>query len=144
MSKLRADITYSHRLHNNSMSVDRTITLNIDNANETNQNSGNLNGLENSRDNDPVVNLEADPEQVEEGSDDENTESQLENAFGEYLQGWADMLEEEENAEIPDNEKSDTPLDDITHPANDADAKWGLLTLFDYSININLPFELNI
>ncbi|PKC58978.1 hypothetical protein RhiirA1_470137 [Rhizophagus irregularis] len=148
MSKLRADITYSHRLYNSPISVEYTTTLDVNNTNETNQNPGNLNDSENNKDNDPVINLEADPEQLEEGSDDENTESQLENDFGEYLQGWTDMLREKENADILDeeentefnNEKSNIPLDDITHPANDDNAKWKLLTLFNYNMDINLPF----
>ena len=149
MSKLRADITYSHRLHNSPISVEYTTTLDVNNTNETNQNPGNLNDSENNKDNDdPVINLEADSEQLEESSDNENTESQLENDFGEYLQGWANMLREEENADILDeeentefnNEKSNIPLDDITHPANDDNAKWKLLTLFNYNTNINLPF----
>ncbi|PKK60735.1 hypothetical protein RhiirC2_818033 [Rhizophagus irregularis] len=148
MSKLRAYITYSHRLHNSPISVEYTTTLDVNNTNETNQNPGNLNDSENNKDNDPVINLEADPEQLEEGSDDKNTESQLENDFGEYPQGWTDMLREEENADILDeeentefnNEKSNIPLDDITHPANDDNAKWKLLTLFNYNMDINLPF----
>ena len=140
MSKLRADITYNHRICNSPIFVD--------NANETNQNTGNLNGPEYTKDNDPEINLEADLEQIEEGSDDEDTGSQLENDFGEYLHGWAEMLEEEENAEILDEEennesnveKSNTPLDNITHPANDNNVKWNLLTLFDYNVNVDLPF----
>ena len=139
MSKLRADITYNYRLHNSPIFDD--------DENETNQNTGNLNSPENTKDDDPDVNLEASPEQIEEGLDDEDTESQLENGFGEYLHGWAEMLEEEENAETLNEEenieyveKSNTPLDNITHPANDDNAKWNLLTLFNYNVNVGLPF----
>ncbi|RGB39100.1 hypothetical protein C1646_754970, partial [Rhizophagus diaphanus] len=98
--------------------------------------------------NDPVINLEANSKQLEEDSDDENTESQLENDFGEYLQSWTDMLREEENADILDekkntefnNKKSNILLDDIAHPANDDNAKWKLLILFNYNMDINLLF----
>lgn len=117
--------------------------MDIDNANETdtNQNPGNLNGLEG---NDPAANLETNPKpmEVDDDSDDEAFEPQLENNFGEYLQGWAEMLKEEENAEIDEevDEESNTSLDDITHPANNTSAKWELITLFNNSIDVSLPF----
>ena len=74
-----------------------------------------------------------------EDSDDETVEPQLQNDFGEYLQDWAEILEEEKNAEL-DEEKSDMSLNDVAHPANDINAKWDLVTLFKKNININLPF----
>src|SRR3954463_16678770 len=94
MSKLRADTTYSHRLHNNPISIEPT--LDIDDTNKTDVNQ-NPNSLENSKDNDPVGILEDSSELIGEDSDEETTELPLENDFGEYLQGWAEMLEEEEN-----------------------------------------------
>ncbi|PKC57070.1 hypothetical protein RhiirA1_473067 [Rhizophagus irregularis] len=49
MSKLRAEITYGHRLHNNPPSIEPT--LDINNANETdiNQHFNNINGLHRSK-----------------------------------------------------------------------------------------------
>ena len=138
MSKLRADITYGHRLHNNSISVEPTLDINNTNETDTNQNPNNSNGSENARNDDQTASLEDDVELIED-SDDESAEPQLENEFGQYLQGWAEMLEEEKNAEL-EEEKSDMPLDDVTHPANDANAKWDLVTLFYNDVNINLPF----
>ncbi|CAB4374853.1 unnamed protein product [Rhizophagus irregularis] len=143
MSKLRADIIYGHHLHNNPILIEPT--LNIDDANETdtNQNPGNLNGLENNRGNDPAVNLETNPKpiEVDYDSDDEAFEPQLENNFSEYLQGLTEMLKEEENAEIDEvDEESNTSLDDITHPANDTSAKWELITLFNNNIDVSLLF----
>ena len=52
------------------------------------------------------------------------------------------MLREEENAEIDEEvgDEESTLLDDITHPANDTNAKWKLITLFNNIIDISLPF----
>ncbi|PKK56855.1 hypothetical protein RhiirC2_799164 [Rhizophagus irregularis] len=139
MSKLRADITYGHRLHNNPILIEPTLDIDDANETDTNQNPGNLNGLENNRGNDPAVNLETNPKpiEVDYDSDDEAFEPQLENDFGEYLQGWMEMLKEEENAEIDEvDEESNTSLDDITHPANDTSAKWELITLFNNNIDV--------
>ena len=53
------------------------------------------------------------------------------------------MLEREKTSEFEFDEKidesSDT-LNDITHPANDSNAKWELLTLFKVNVSIGLPF----
>ncbi|GBC09996.1 hypothetical protein RclHR1_09270001 [Rhizophagus clarus] len=67
MSKLRADITYNHHLYNSPIFVD--------DANETNKNTGNLNGLKNTKDDDSDVNLEAGLEQIEESLDNEDNKS---------------------------------------------------------------------
>ncbi|GES85706.1 ribonuclease H-like domain-containing protein [Rhizophagus clarus] len=103
MSKLRADITYGHRLHNNPIFIEPILDINNTNETDTNQNPNNSNGSENAR----------------------NDNQTAKNEFGQYLQGWAEMLEEKKNAEL-DEEKSDMPLDDVTHPANDTNAKWDL------------------
>ena len=130
MSKLRAEITYNHRRYNTPLSTEPTI--NIDDAN---QGSGNLDNI-----NDPVDNLVL----TEEESDEEVDEPQLENEFGEYLQDWIEMLEEEKNAEFDEDsdqngEDSNTvDVQDVSHPAIDANAKWALETLF--KDNINSPF----
>ena len=136
MSKLRADITYNHHLYNNTIS-EPTLDIDVNNT-EINQNPENL---ENPGDNDPAANLEPNSEPIEDDSDEEITEPQLGNSFGEYLQGWAEMLEEEENAEFDDSdEENNTSLNDITHPANNTNAKWELLTLFKSNVDIGLPF----
>jgi hypothetical protein len=134
MSKLRADITYGHRLHNNLILIEPTLDIDDTNEMDINQNPGNLNGLENNKGDDPAANLETNPKPIEvnDDSDDEAFEPQLENDFGEYLQGWAEMLKEEENTEIDEeaDEESNTLLDDITHPANDTNAKMGVDNAF--------------
>ncbi|GES82415.1 hypothetical protein RCL_jg5020.t1 [Rhizophagus clarus] len=70
MSKLRADVTYSHHLHNNSLITE----LAIDNNNYVNQDPGILNGINN-----PADNLVPIEENNSEGSDDEADEPQLGN-----------------------------------------------------------------
>jgi hypothetical protein len=154
MSKLRADITYSHRIHDNQMSVepnhnndddDNTNKVhddgnddeNDDDGADTNQDSNNrLNNLEGGEGSNPAVNLEADSEPLDDDEDDENTE--FESKFGEYLQGWAEMLNEEDNND--DDDDFDISLNDITHPAIDSNAKWELEFLFNKNINVDLPF----
>ncbi|UZO25805.1 uncharacterized protein OCT59_018064 [Rhizophagus irregularis] len=139
MSKLRADITYSHRLHNNLTSIEPTLDIDDTNKTDVNQNPS---SLENSKDNDPVGILEDSSEPIGEDSDEETTKLPLENDFGEYLQGWAEMLEEEENVGFDEesSEENDISLDDVTHPANDTNAKWPLAILFNNDISIGLPF----
>ena len=65
----------------------------------------------------------------------------LENEFGNYLQGWAEMLEEEtlkfQNEEDEINEVNEITVSDITHPAVDPNAKWDLNSLFK---ELELPF----
>ncbi|RGB23016.1 hypothetical protein C1646_775138 [Rhizophagus diaphanus] len=104
MSKLRAEITYGHQFHNNPLSIEPTLDINNANEIDINQYFNNIN---------------------EDDSDDEITEPWLENDFGEYLQGWAGMLEKEKNAELnkETEEQSNTQIDDVTHPANDTSAK---------------------
>ncbi|GES82495.1 hypothetical protein GLOIN_2v1782581 [Rhizophagus clarus] len=70
MSKLRADITYSHHLHNNSLITEPA----IDNNNYVNQDPGILNGINN-----PADNLVPIEENNSEESNDEADEPQLEN-----------------------------------------------------------------
>ncbi|CAG8845834.1 1874_t:CDS:1, partial [Gigaspora margarita] len=53
--------------------------------------------------------------------------------FGEYLQGWAKLLEEEQDNEDQVNFED---LDDIVHLILDKDAKWQLESLF---IILKLP-----
>ena|SRR5829696_68582 len=135
MSKLRAEITYNHRLHNNSLFTESTTEpINTD---DTDQDPVNLDN--------PVDDLvPAEENYSEESDDDEADEPQLENEFGEYLQGWIEMLDEEKNAEFDENSDENTEdnnmvnVHDITHPAIDTSAKWALETLFKN--NINSPF----
>ena len=133
MSKLRANITYNHHLHNDSLSTKLTIDIN-----NTKQDSDNLNNLENINDLDNNLVLEEEDPDFEE-SDKEADRSQLENKFAKYLQDWVEMLEEKENAEFNDfNENDNSTLENITHPAVNVNAKWALENLF--KDNINLPF----
>src|SRR6266511_2545206 len=113
MSKLRADNTSNHSLHNGSLFIEH------------------INDLDD--------NLVEEEDPGFEESDKEADESQLENEFAEYLQDWVEMLEEEENAEFNDFDENDnSTLENITHPAVDVNAKWALENLF--KDNINLPF----
>ncbi|CAG8538736.1 2542_t:CDS:2 [Dentiscutata erythropus] len=67
---------------------------------------------------------------------DQNEELSIsEEDFGEYLQGWAELLEEEQDNEDQVNIED---LDDIVHPALDKDAKWQLENLF---VTLELPLQ---
>jgi hypothetical protein len=86
MSKLRAEITYNHRLHNNPLFIEQIIDSDDTNQDPAAGNIGNIN--------DPANNLVlTEDDDYSEESDDEVDEPQLENEFGEYLQGWVEMLE---------------------------------------------------
>jgi len=148
MSKLRADITYSHRLKSNDTSE---LTISDIDINELfiNQNR------ENNTTDDNNTSIRKNNEiPIEEESDDEIDQTNTENEFNNYLQGWEDMLKEEEEAEA-DCEEDDTDsnhdsdnsnnldknsniVDDIVHPAIDTNAKWILVNLFKN--NLKLPF----
>ena len=125
MSKLRADITYSHRLNSNITS-DFTIleTNSILDANRKN----------NIADTDTLM-IEDNEIIIEEDSDDETDQINIEDEFGEYLQGWTDMLKEEELANNEDDSE-DNAVDSITHPAVDTNAKWILGTLFKNDLDL--------
>ena len=119
MSKLRADITYSHHLNNFNITSDFT-NINITDI-----------SMEK---NDELLVEKNDEILIEEDSDDETDQIDIGNEFDEYLQGWTDMLKEEELANNDDD--SDDIVDDITHPAVDKNAKWILGTLFKKDLNL--------
>ena len=138
MSKLRADITWKHRVKSNSsiptpLSIITDVEMNNDensneNSNENSHESPNENPNENSND-------------LEE-SDNEEIElshlTDLEKEFGNYLQGWAEMLEEE-TLRFQSNEEDDKidelneiAVNNIIYLAIDPNVKWNLDTLFKY------------
>ena len=140
MSKLRADITWRHRTNFNSfIQTPFNIVNDIEEINYINNKEIEKN----------VENIE------EEGLEEENLENEeeeeetdifeLEKEFGNYLQGWAEMLEEEtfkfqnEEYEIDEMDKSDISAvtNNIIHPAIDSNAKWQLDLLFK---DLKFPF----
>ncbi|CAG8835659.1 18995_t:CDS:2, partial [Gigaspora margarita] len=62
----------------------------------------------------------------EEGIYEDNEEFISEKDFEEYLQGWAELLEEEQDNKDRVNFED---LDDIVHSTLDKDAKWQLKNL---------------
>jgi hypothetical protein len=143
MSKLRANITYSHRLKSDEISESIISDINIDEL------FINQNRETNRENNDTIDDINVltrkgnDEISIEEESDDETDQTNLENEFCDYLQGWEDMLKEEESADYEDNsddfnESDDNIVNNITHPANDINAKWMLVTLFKN--DLKLPF----
>lgn len=147
MSKLRADITYSHRLKSNDTSE---FTISDIDINELfiNQNRENNNTTDD--DNTSIRKNNEIP--IEEESDDEIDQINTENEFNNYLQGWEDMLKEEEEADYEEDNTADSNdsdnsnnfgknsniVDNIVHPAIDTNAKWILVNLFKN--NLKLPF----
>ena len=123
MSKLRADITWNHRVNSNS-SITTPFNIITDVENQIN---------------DPNEN----PENEEKEEDNNNDDStNLEKEFGNYLQGWAEMLEKEtlkfQNDEIDEIEElNEMTVNDIIHLAIDPNAKWNLNSLFK---ELELPF----
>jgi hypothetical protein len=131
MSKLRADITYSHRL-NSKITSDFTI-LNTNSILDPNRNNNIVDT------NTTEILMEKSNEiLIEEDSDDEIDPINIENEFGEYLQGWTDMLKEEELANNDDDSDDilNSTIDNIIHPAVDTNAKWVLSTLFKNDLDL--------
>jgi len=148
MSKLRADITYSHRLNSNITSeFNISDDINIDEL-FTNKENNRTDTANNSKEKNNEILIEEEEEENDDDDDEDNETDQIniENEFGEYLQGWADMLKEEELANYEDDlNDEDNSSDDeniivnnIIHPAIDTNAKWILETLL--KDNLNLPF----
>ena len=126
MSKLRADITWNHRVNSNSP-ISTPLNIITDIEDQTNDDEN----LDENPDENSNENPNENPENQEE--DEEEDLANLEKEFGNYLQGWAEMLEEEtlrfQNDE--DNEIDElNEITDITHPAIDPNAKWNLDSLF--------------
>jgi len=132
MSKLRADITWKHRVNSNiniSLPLKILEDINEDNIEE------NLNDYNEAEKN---VENENNEEKEDDEEDEEEDLTNLEGELGNYLQGWAEMLEEEslkfQNEEFETNELN---VDSITHPAINSNAKWQLESLFK---ELEFPF----
>ncbi|RHZ60178.1 hypothetical protein Glove_357g58 [Diversispora epigaea] len=148
MSKLRADITYSHRLISTTSKPSfNNAIFEIAEDNENNDQDHEENNDENLVDENLVnnnKNLDDDENLIDEDCDEEFENENIdqlniENDFGEYLQGWVEMLREEKNAIDDDNyDDENIMVDNIIHPAVDTNAKWELTTLFKN--NLKLPF----
>lgn len=139
MSQLRADITYNHWLQSNS-----TINKDIYDIFERQSTF---------KEPEPEPEPEAEAEastsnttqeqdffettMVDEHSDEELDNVSFEGDFSNYLQGWADMLKEEQRFEREETEEEASSIENITHPAIDKHAKWELISLFKELV---LPF----
>ncbi|CAG8657340.1 2874_t:CDS:2 [Gigaspora margarita] len=158
MSKLRANITYQHRrepdnlfftffntastydntttqtMHNNT-AITQTTHSNTASTQMTHDNTTTNTNIESS---DKTQNKHLD----EDNKDEDNEECDLpyisKAKFGEYLQEWVEMLDEEKEADIIEDQDDYVELDDIIHPANDENAKWKLSGLF---CSLELPFH---
>ena len=130
MSKLRADITWKHRNNFNSSVTPITI----------------INDVNNSKKNEEI-NLEIQEENLENENETEENEVEendnvinSEKEFDNYLQGWAEMLEQEtlRFQDENDNEMEEfVETNNIIHPAIDSDAKWNLNSIFK---ELEFPF----
>ncbi|CAB4419430.1 unnamed protein product [Rhizophagus irregularis] len=122
MSKLRADITWKHRINSDSSIL---TPLNIITRNEEENN--------NEKEVEENLVIIEEEEGEEEEKEEEEEEEDLEKEFNNYLQGWSEMLEEE-TYEFGENENENDimqiTVDDILHPAIDPNAKWNLSSLF--------------
>jgi hypothetical protein len=130
MSKLRADITWKHRINSNlPVPTPIRIVNDIEDNDDDDKNDDNIEIEENVEEN------------LEEEDEDENL-ADLEEELGDYLQGWSEMLEEE-NARSQNDDYEIDELDlytntmEIIHPAIDSNAKWKLESLFK---NLDFPF----
>ena len=128
MSRLRADITWKHRINiNSSIPTPFSIINDIEESNYINIEKNVEENVENIEENLEEENIES-----EEDEEEANT-SELEKEFGNYLQGWAEMLEQEtlRFQDENDNEMEEfVETNNIIHPAIDSDAKWNLNSIF--------------
>lgn len=116
MSKLRAEITYNHRRKTDiPLATVQTILAEVE-----------LSNYEES------LQEESSQEVIEIDQDfqDEDDYSDIGDDFGNYLQEWIDMLEDEKKAFEELEEIDDDENDNITHPAINLNAKWELLSIF--------------
>ncbi len=129
MSKLRADsITWNHRINSN---ISPPIPF-ISNFEEENINNNEKETEENLEDNEDLLKEKLDDDEKEEDS------AVMEEEFGKYLQGWAEMLQEEIFQEYKDDDDIEyVEINNITHPAIDSNAKWKLDSLFK---KLQFPF----
>jgi len=137
MNKLRADITWKYHVNSN---INISLPLKIlEDINEDNieENLNDYNEAEKNAENEKNLNNE-EKEDDEEDEEEEEDLTNLEGELGNYLQGWAEMLEEEslkfQNEEFETNELN---VDSITHPAINSNAKWQLESLFK---ELEFPF----
>ncbi len=143
MSKLRADITYSHQLQTN-ISLPNAQTI-ISDVNFSRYNEIEEEILTNTKNNENLQETTTPlNDQIEELDEETEIITNLEEEFRIYLQGWADILEEEKKAfnnkefdEI-EEENISLELEDIIHPAINTNAKWELVSLFK---ELDLPFK---
>ena len=121
MSKLRADINYNRRIQQESNFATNYIELPQEEEKEkTNDHN------ENDENDENVIEIDDD----QDDQDDENLEKNLTSQFNDHLD---ECLEEEENS----NEE-EIDVEDIEHPAQNADAKWKLEIMF--KDNLHSPF----
>src|SRR4051812_47320558 len=116
MSKLRADITWKHRINSDS-SILTPLSIITHNEEENNEKE-------------VEVIIEDSSEEEEEKEKEEEEEEDLEKEFNNYLQGWSEMLEEETYEFGESENENDITVDDILHSAIDSNAKWNLSSLF--------------
>ena len=123
MSRLRADITWKHRININS-SIPTPFSI--------------INDIEESNYINIEKNVEENVENIEENLDEENIESEEdeEEANTSELEEETSKFENEEY-EINEMDVSDVTTNDIIHPAIDPDAKWKLESLFK---DLEFPF----
>jgi len=133
MSKLIADITWKHRNNFNSFVTPITIINDVNNSKKNEE--INLEIQENLEENLENEN-ETEENEVEENDNVINSEEKFDN----YLQGWAEMLEQEtlRFQDENDNEMEEfVETNNIIHPAIDSDAKWNLNSIFK---ELEFPF----
>ncbi len=131
MSKLRADITWNNRSKSDSLPI--PLNNEIDNhKNDIDNNNKNMKEAEN------IENVFSKEELEEDDLVNLEDSNNLEEEFGKYLEGWAEILEDEifSNFDNDDDDKI-VSVNDIIHPAIDPDAKWNLRSLFK---ELEMPF----
>ncbi|KAF0446140.1 hypothetical protein F8M41_002972 [Gigaspora margarita] len=150
MSKLRAEIKWSHSKESNSELLAPSFQESIQNqqevTNEKNNETSNKTEPETKSRLEPETESRLEPELeiienedniVNENFNDEEVvdSNSLEEEFSQFLDVWVEILanKTEKLADIDEEEDEIffLPVGDIIHPAVDSNAKWDLITLFN-------------
>ena len=152
MSKLRAAISFKHRVDEVKTIQHQKMRENIAEPIVSIINDSNDNNLESQEKNPTdLENQKENPNIQDNDSDDENenNEFQASSSWNNLINIWEQLLLQEEEAELDAENDSDyeydTEINEIllnnTHPALDNEAKWNIVDIF--IDNLDAPFFIN-
>jgi hypothetical protein len=140
MSKLRASISFKHRVDEVKAIQQQKTRENIATPIIDSEDNTNLESQERNPEN--SNNIQDD----DSDEDEENYETQVSSNWNNLINTWEQLLLQEEEAELEDSDDNDDiEINEIllnrTHPALDNEAKWNIVDIF--IDNLDAPFFIN-